>query len=93
MTGESKLGLGLIALLAVCCAGPLVLSLLATGAVLGALSAIWVEDRPLLLGSRAIAVALAASLLARRSARIKAAPRRPDAPGDRVGRPSEPPLS
>src|SRR5579859_1192104 len=66
MTGESKLGLGLIALLALCCAGPLVLSLLATGAVLGAVGAIWAEDRPLLLGSGAIVVALGVWLLARR---------------------------
>ena len=51
MDSESKSGLGLIALLALCCAGPQVLSLLASGAILGASSAIWVTDRPLLLSS------------------------------------------
>ena len=66
MNSETKIGLGVVALVALCCAGPLVLSLLATGAVLGALSTIWADDRPLLLGSGAIVVALGAWLLARR---------------------------
>jgi hypothetical protein len=70
MDTQRNFGLGLIALLALCCAGPLVLTLLATGAVLGALSAIWDEDRPLLLGSGIAVVALGAWLLARRYARL-----------------------
>ena len=78
MDSESKFGLGLIALLALCCAGPLVLSLLASGAILGAISAIWVTDRPLLLSGGAILIALGAALSARRYARRKATLRRRD---------------
>ena len=66
MNTDSKLGMGVVAVLVLCCAGPLVLSLLATGAVLGALSAIVAQGRPLLLGSAAIAIALGGWLLARR---------------------------
>ena len=80
MDGESKFnpGLGLIALLAVCCAGPLVLSLVASGAILGAISAIWVTDRSLLLSSGVMLIALGAALSARRYARRKATLRRRD---------------
>ena len=92
MDSDSKFGLGLIALVALCCAGPLVLSLLATGAVLGALSAISAEGRQLLLGGGAVVVALGAWLLARRRARTKAAPRPPDAHDARTGSRSEPPV-
>lgn len=41
MNSVSKIGVGLVVLIALCCAGPLVLSLVVSGAVLGALSAIW----------------------------------------------------
>jgi hypothetical protein len=39
MNSETKIGIGMVALVVLCCAGPLVLSLVATGAVLGALGA------------------------------------------------------
>ena len=71
MDSDSKLyqGLGLIALLVLCCAGPLVLSLLASGAILAAISAIWATDRPLLLSGGVTLIALAAWFSARRYAR------------------------
>jgi len=71
MNGDTKMGVGLVALVALCCAGPLVLSLLASGAVLGALSAIWIEARPMLLAGGAVLIALGAWLLARRHARVR----------------------
>jgi hypothetical protein len=80
MDTESKFGLGLVAVLALCCAGPLVLSLLASGAILGAISAIWATDRPLLLLGGAMLIALGAGLWARRYARSRATPRRQDTP-------------
>lgn len=76
MDSESKFGLGLIVLLVLCCAGPLVLSLLASGAILGAISVIWVTDRPLLLSGGAVLTLLGVGLLARRYARMKATSRR-----------------
>ena len=80
MDRDSKFGLGLVALLALCCAGPLVLSLLASGAILGAISAIWVTDRPVLLSGGAVLILLAVALSARRYARRKATPRQRDTP-------------
>jgi hypothetical protein len=79
MNSETKIGIGMVALVVLCCAGPLVLSLVATGVVLGALGAIWAQGRPLLLGSAAIAIALCGWLVARRNgheARAKPAGRK-----------------
>ena len=67
MDSESKFGLGLIALLALCCAGPLVLSLVASGAILGAISAIWATDRRLLLSGGGMLIALGAGTSRRRN--------------------------
>ena len=72
MSNETKIGFGLIALAALCCAGPLVLSLLLSGAVLAALSATWAEGRPLLVASGAILVAIGAWLFARPHSRKQA---------------------
>ena len=66
MNGVSKLGLGIVALVALCCAGPLVLPLLASGALLGVLSTVWTEGRPLLVGGTAVFVVVGAWLLTRR---------------------------
>jgi hypothetical protein len=41
MNGETKMGLGLVAAMALCCGGPLILSALASGVVLGSLGAVW----------------------------------------------------
>jgi MerT mercuric transport protein len=66
MNGDAKIGMGLVALLALCCAGPLILSLLASGALLGAFGAVWVGGRPLFLAGAAVLVGGAAWLLVRR---------------------------
>ena len=58
MNGGSRLGLGIVALVALCCAGPLVLSLLASGALLGVLSMVLAEGRPLLVVISAVFVVL-----------------------------------
>jgi hypothetical protein len=70
MSRDAKLGLGIVFLLAVCCGGPLILSLLAAGAGLGALGAAWAGGgRPLLLLSGSMVVVVTAGwLLARRHA-------------------------
>ena len=73
MISDTKMGLGLVAMLALCCAGPVVLSLLASGAILGAMSAIWATDGPLFLSGGAMLIALGAGLLAWRYARWRAA--------------------
>jgi len=66
MNGGSRLGLGIVALVALCCAGPLVLSLLASGALLGVLSMVLAEGRPLLVVISAVFVVLGAWLVTRR---------------------------
>jgi MerT mercuric transport protein len=66
MNSDTKMGLGVVALLALCCAGPLILSLLASGALLGALGAVWVGGRPLVLAVAAVLVGAAGWLLVRR---------------------------
>ncbi len=63
---DSKVGLGLVALMALCCGGPLILSLFASGAVLGALGAVWAGGSLLLLLVGGTRVVAAAWLLARR---------------------------
>ena len=82
MDRDSKFGLGLIALVGLCCAGPLVLSLLASGAILGAISTIWVTDRPLLLSGGVMLLVLGAALSARRYSRAKATSRRRSTPAE-----------
>jgi cytochrome c biogenesis protein CcdA len=67
MNRESQIGLGLAALLALCCAGPLVLSLLFSAGVLAALGALRAEDRLLLVGSGAVLIVVAAWLVTRRT--------------------------
>ncbi len=46
---DAKIGLGVVALMAMCCGGPLILSLLASGAVLGGLGALWADSRLLVV--------------------------------------------
>ena len=75
MNNESKIGVGVVALMVVCCAGPIVLSLVVSGAVLGALGAFWTAERELLLGSGALLIALGAWLLVRRRSRATPPPR------------------
>ena len=80
MNSDAKMGLGVVAIVALCCAGPVVLSLLASGAILGAMSAIWATDRPLFLSAGAMLIALGAGLLSWRFARSRARSRRRDTP-------------
>ena len=65
-SNDSKVGLGVVALMALCCGGPLILSLFASGAVLGALGTVWAGDRLLLLLCGGALVVAAVWLLARR---------------------------
>jgi hypothetical protein len=67
MTGELKTGLAITVALALCCAGPIVLALLGSGAVLGALSALWPDGRPPLVGIRALPVIVGILALAKRT--------------------------
>ena len=60
-----KMGLGAVALMAVCCAGPLLLSVLASGALLGA-PAVWAGARPWFLAGGAVLAVSAVWLLRRR---------------------------
>jgi hypothetical protein len=66
MNSDTKMGLGVVALLALCCAGPLILSLVASGALLGALGGVGVGGRPLVLAGAAVLVGAAGLLLVRR---------------------------
>jgi hypothetical protein len=64
---DMKMGLGVVALMALCCGAPLILALFASGVVLGGLGTVWAGGRLLLLllGGGALVVA-AAWLLTRR---------------------------
>src|SRR5260370_21024190 len=67
MNGETKRGLGVLGAMALCCGGPLLLSALASGAVMGALGVVWDGSRLLLLlGGGAVVIVAAVWLLARR---------------------------
>jgi hypothetical protein len=68
MRDDLKLGLAAVVLMAACCGGPVFLSLLASGAVLGALGSVWSGGRLLLAVSGALLAAAAAWLLLRRHA-------------------------
>lgn len=68
MSSDAKMGLGIVGALAVCCGGPLILSALASGAVLGALGALWDGGRLVLLAGGAVLIVAAVWLLARRLA-------------------------
>ncbi len=61
-----KMGLGAVALMALCCGAPLILTLFASGVVLGGLSTVWADGRLLLLLGGGALVLAAAWLLARR---------------------------
>src|SRR5262252_5596592 len=65
---DTKIGLAVVALMAVCCGGPLMLSLLASGAVLGGLGALWAGGRLLLVPGIVLVVGAIWFLSRRRSA-------------------------
>jgi hypothetical protein len=70
MNSDMKVGLGAAALMALCCGGPLILALLASGAAAGTLGAVWSYGRgPLIVGAIVVLVA-GIWLAARRRARI-----------------------
>lgn len=50
MNSDPRIGLGLVAALGLCCAGPIVLSIVGSGVVLSALSGVWSDVGPLLAG-------------------------------------------
>ncbi len=68
MNNDMKMGAGVVALMALCCGGPLILSLLASGAVVGALGGVWAGGRLLLLVGGAALVLAAVWLLVHRRA-------------------------
>jgi hypothetical protein len=66
MKSDTGVALGVVAMIALCCGGPLILSLLASGALLSALAAIWPSGRVALLGGATILVLTGVWLVARR---------------------------
>ena len=64
MNSDPRTGLGLVGALVVCCAGPIVLSLVGSGVVLSALSGVWADVRPLLTGVGALLVIIGVPVLA-----------------------------
>lgn len=69
MKNDATIGLGVVGAMALCCGGPLILSALASGAVLGTVGAVLEGGRLLFLGAGAVLIGLAAAwLLARRFA-------------------------
>jgi hypothetical protein len=67
MKSDTGVALGVVAMIALCCGGPLILSLLASGALLSALAAIWPSGRVALLGgATTILVLTGVWLVARR---------------------------
>lgn len=80
MNSDTKMSLGLVAILALCCTGPVVVSLLASGAILGAAGAMWAIGRPLLLSGAVALIALGAGLWAWRSRCGRASSRRRHTP-------------
>ena len=87
MRDDVKLGLAAVALMAVCCGGPVFLSLLASGAALGALGSVWSGGRLLLPVSGALLIAAVAWLRLRRYAQTGPRPAtRPRRRKDRIGR-------
>jgi hypothetical protein len=67
MSSELRTGLAITVALLVCCAGPIVLAVLGSGAVLGALSALWPDVRPPLVGIGALLVVIGIVALAERA--------------------------
>jgi len=67
---DMKMGLGGVALLALCCGAPLILALFASGVVLGGLGTVWAGGRLLwLLGGGALVVVAVWLLVRRRTPR------------------------
>jgi hypothetical protein len=56
MNTEARIGLGLVGALAVCCAGPIVVSLIGSGAVFVAVSGVLADVHLLLMGLGALLV-------------------------------------
>jgi len=68
MNGDTKIGLGLVGLLALCCGGPVIVSLITSGVLLGAVGTLWAGgELPFLLGG-AVLVLAGLWLVARRRA-------------------------
>jgi uncharacterized membrane protein YedE/YeeE len=58
MNGDTKIGVGLVGLVALCCGGPLIVSLITSGVLLGALGTLWAGSQlPFLLGSAIVILA------------------------------------
>ena len=73
MNSDIKIGAGLVGQMALCCGGPLIVSLITSGVLLGALGTLWAGGELLLLLSGAVLIVAGAWLFARR--------RSGDAPG------------
>lgn len=86
MTSDTRIGVGMLASLAVCCAVPIALSLLGSGAVLSALSGVSADTRPLLIGIGAVLVMIGILVLAlAKHARVREQAQ-PNVPMAREGR-------
>ena len=66
MNSDTKIGVGLVGLMALCCGGPLIVSLITSGVLLGTLGALWAGGELPLALSGAVLVVAGAWLFARR---------------------------
>jgi hypothetical protein len=72
MNGEPRIGLGLAVALALCCIGPIELSVIGPGAIVAAARAVWADVGPLLAGLGVLLVLMGISILAPRRFRSPA---------------------
>ena len=63
---DLAIGLGVVGVFALCCGAPTMISVLASGAVLGTIGAVWSTGRVVLLSSAAALMVLGMALVARR---------------------------
>jgi hypothetical protein len=64
---EIAVGAGVVGMMALCCGAPIIISVLASSAVLGALGALWSAGRVALLSGAAVLLVAGIWLVARRS--------------------------
>ncbi len=63
---DVAIGLGVVGAFAVCCGAPIIISMLASGAVLGAVGLVWLNGRVVLLSGAAVLLVTGLWLRARR---------------------------
>jgi hypothetical protein len=66
MSTDTKIGLGMVGLLAVCCGLPLIATLFASGVLLGAVGSVWAHGQLLFTVGAALLISTGLWLLVRR---------------------------